>query len=632
MEGTPFGRYRLVELIGRGGMGEVWRAYDTATERVVALKVLPAHAAKDETFVERFRREAHAAARLSSPHVVPIHTHGEIEGRLYVDMRLIEGRDLQTELSRGPMDFERAVRIIEQVAKALHAAHKVGLIHRDVKPSNILLDQDDFVYLIDFGIARAAGETGLTSTGALIGTWHYMAPERMSAGTADERSDIYALACVLHECWTGDRPYPGDSVESQIAGHLTAPPPRPSSVRAGVPTGFDEVIAKGMAKNPGERYQTTLELARAARESLTAPEAVDQSPLPALPEPAWSHAPQPTVRPEWAPPVQPEPIPWGPPQPPPQAPAPSPRTPAPRSRGTSKPRRGGPVKRIILSAIVILCIGALTATVIYLVNAQKGESPHTAGDAGRTTTLPFSGLEHPESVAVSTNGTVYVAEQGKNRVVALDTYTGSETVVPFDGLNFLGAVAVDAGGTVFVTDIWNKRVLSWPPGATNQRKLSFSGLDHPSGVAAGKDGAVYVVDAGNNRVLALPPGSADQVVMPFAGLNYPYGVAVGNNGTVYVTDNKNKRLLALAAGATSQAVVASTGLSNPSGVAVDEHGTVYVADGLGKQVVSIAAGSGARTVLPVAGLQEPTGVAVDREGNVYVADVGTNRVVKFAAA
>jgi serine/threonine protein kinase len=183
VEGTPFGRYRLIEMLGRGGMGEVWRAHDTATNnRTVAIKLLPALLAQDDMFVQRFRREADAAARLNNPHIIPIHNCGEIDGRLYVDMRLIEGRDLQEVLAEGPMEPGRAVRIIEQVAKALHAAHKIGLVHRDVKPSNILLDEDDFAYLIDFGIARGADQTGLTGTGAIIGSGHYMSPERLRAG------------------------------------------------------------------------------------------------------------------------------------------------------------------------------------------------------------------------------------------------------------------------------------------------------------------------------------------------------------------------------------------------------------------------------------------------------------------
>jgi hypothetical protein len=268
VEGTPFGRYRLFELLGRGGMGEVWRAFDTATQRVVAVKVLPAQLAADPMFEQRFRREAFAAAGLNEPHVVPIHNFGEIEGRLYVDMRLIEGQDLEHALAAGPLDPGRAVKIIEQVASALNAAHRIGLVHRDVKPSNVLLAEDDFAYLIDFGIARGAGETALTATGSVVGTWPYMAPERFTTGKTDTRSDIYALACVFYECLTCSRPFPGDSVEQQIAAHLTAPPPRPSTTRSDVSPQLDAVIAKGMAKDPDERYGTTTDLARAAQSAL----------------------------------------------------------------------------------------------------------------------------------------------------------------------------------------------------------------------------------------------------------------------------------------------------------------------------------------------------------------------------
>lgn len=268
MDGRPFGQYRLLTLIGRGGMGEVWRAHDINTDRVVALKVLPPHLADDEIFQKRFRREARMAAGLYEPHVVPIHGYGEIDGHLYVDMRLIVGEDLETMLSRGPLDPSRAVAIIEQVASALQAAHRDGLIHRDVKPSNILVTENDFAYLIDFGIAHTAGATGLTNTGSTVGTWAYMAPERFSAGDPDPRSDVYALACVLHQMLTGQRPFPGDSVEQQVAGHLSAPPPRPSELNPRVPRVFDDVVANGMAKNVEQRYSTATELAAASRAAL----------------------------------------------------------------------------------------------------------------------------------------------------------------------------------------------------------------------------------------------------------------------------------------------------------------------------------------------------------------------------
>lgn len=271
MEGTPFGRYELVEVLGRGGMGEVWRAFDTITERTVAVKVLPAHLAGDEGFQKRFLREAKAAASLNEPHVVPIYDFGEADGRLFVAMRLVDGHDLQALLADGPLSPERAVTIVEQVASALQAAHGIGLVHRDIKPSNILVGDDDFAYLIDFGIARVAGETGLTSTGMTLGTWPYMAPERFRSGTVDARADVYALACVLHQALTGQQPFPGESLEQIATGHMFDPPPRPSAIQSSVPAAMDNVIAIGMAKDPDERYTTTKDLAQGARAALPAP-------------------------------------------------------------------------------------------------------------------------------------------------------------------------------------------------------------------------------------------------------------------------------------------------------------------------------------------------------------------------
>lgn len=272
MDSTPFGHYQLQKLIGRGGMGEVYQAYDSDTDRIVALKVLPAHMAQDAAFQERFRQESHAAAGVNDPHVVPIHGYGEIDGRLYLDMRLIEGRNLGAMLaSTGkPMEPARAVSLVEQVGTALDAAHRVGLVHRDVKPSNILIADNDFVYLIDFGLARCADDVGITTAGSTVGTLAYMAPERFEGGKADPRSDIYALACVLYECLTGVRPYPGDSLEQQIAGHMVSPAPKASDKDPRL-AAFDEVIAKGMAKKPAKRYQSGAALAVAARAALAVP-------------------------------------------------------------------------------------------------------------------------------------------------------------------------------------------------------------------------------------------------------------------------------------------------------------------------------------------------------------------------
>lgn len=264
-----FGRYRLVSLIGEGGMGQVYKAHDTEIDRDVAIKVLPPELGSEPGYRERFRREAHIAARLNEPHIIPIHDTGEIDGRLYLVMPIIEGVDVHTLLQRdGAMSPQRAVQVIEQLAAALDAAHEAGLVHRDVKPSNALVTRKDFVYLIDFGIAHDAKATKLTQTGSIIGSFAYMSPERMQSGAADARADVYALACVLHECLTGAQPFGGDSMEQQVVAHLTLDPPKPSDLNPNLPPGFDEVIATGMAKNADQRYRSAGDLAAAAHRAL----------------------------------------------------------------------------------------------------------------------------------------------------------------------------------------------------------------------------------------------------------------------------------------------------------------------------------------------------------------------------
>lgn len=284
MDEVEFGRYRLLGLIGEGAMGQVFKARDTVIGRDVAIKLLPTELAIEPGYRERFRREAYTAAQLTEPHVIPIFDTGEIDGRLYLVMPIIDGVDVASVLHRnGPMSPKLAVRVIEQLAGALDAAHAHGLVHRDVKPSNALMTGPtgrEFVYLIDFGIAHDSTATKLTRTGSVLGTLAYMAPERFTAGKADARADIYALGCVLHECLTGSQPFPGDSMEQQIAGHLTLDPPRPSEQRPGIPTGFDDIIVRSMAKNPDDRYQSAQDLAVAAEQALTVDQTGRAAPAP----------------------------------------------------------------------------------------------------------------------------------------------------------------------------------------------------------------------------------------------------------------------------------------------------------------------------------------------------------------
>jgi serine/threonine-protein kinase len=352
VEGMPFGRYQLIELLGRGGMGEVWRARDTAIERIVALKMLLPVYATDPEYEKRFRREAHAAARLDDPHIVPIYDIGEIDGRLYLTMRLINGTDLQTLLTHGPLEPQRAVAITNQIASALHHAHQNGLVHRDVKPSNILLTDTatgDFAYLIDFGIARATTDTALTNTHTTIGTWAYMAPERFNSNQTTPSSDIYALACVLYQCLTGHPPYPGDTLEQIAVGHMVAPPPHPSDERPTIPTALDHVITTGLAKQPTDRYPTALDMAHAAQQAITTPTTTQTQ--------------------AWAP-----------------TPGESPTAPS-RSFAHRIRRR----RSVVIAAVVAMLIAAAVVAVTYTRDDHRSTAPPSTAPTATPNTGPFTG-------------------------------------------------------------------------------------------------------------------------------------------------------------------------------------------------------------------------------------------------
>ncbi|MCQ4365724.1 serine/threonine-protein kinase PknH/PknJ [Mycobacterium gordonae] len=322
--GSMFGPYELKRLLGRGGMGEVYEAEHTIKEWTVAVKVMTAEFSKDPVFRERMKREARIAGRLQEPHVVPIHDYGEIDGQMYLEMRLIEGIDLDNVLKRfGPLTPPRAVAIITQIASALDAAHAAGVMHRDVKPPNILVTRDDFAYLVDFGIASATTDEKLTQMGTAVGTWKYMAPERFSNDEVTYRADIYSLACVLYECLTGGPPYRADSAGSLVTAHLMNPVPQVSTARAGIPKSFDAVIARGMAKKPEDRYASAGDLALAAHEALSSPDQdhaeniLRRSQEATLPGPPTASSP-PTMPASVAPPQRPSP----PSTPPPRPPAP----------------------------------------------------------------------------------------------------------------------------------------------------------------------------------------------------------------------------------------------------------------------------------------------------------------------
>jgi serine/threonine-protein kinase len=268
--GSELAGYRLEELLGRGGMGVVYRAWDPRLKRQVAVKLIAPELSGDPAFRERFLAEAELAAALEHPNVVPIHDAGEVEGQLYLVMRLVEGSDLKTLLAaEGPLPPRRAVAICAQLAGALDAAHARGLVHRDVKPSNVLLGQNEHVYLADFGLTRELAEQGaLAVDGRSVGTPAYVAPEQITGGDTAAAADQYALGCVLFECLTGEPPFTGERELAVLFAHLENEPPLASGCNAELPEAVDPVLRRALAKDPGERYPSCGELVADARSAL----------------------------------------------------------------------------------------------------------------------------------------------------------------------------------------------------------------------------------------------------------------------------------------------------------------------------------------------------------------------------
>jgi predicted Ser/Thr protein kinase len=273
--GTILGGCRIEEEVGRGGMGVVYRARQLRLDRPVAVKVLSPGLLQDEQFRVRFERESRIIAALEHPNIVPVHEAGEEGDLLFLVMRYVDGPDLGRLLAQaGRLSPERAVAVLEQVAAALDAAHSRGLIHRDVKPANVLLageGESEHAYLSDFGVTKIAAAEGssLTRTGMFVGTLDYIAPEQLRGEVVDRRADVYALACLLFHCLTGHVPYPREDDMAKLYAHGHLPPPRPAEEVEGLgDSAFDDVVARGMAKDPAERFPSAGELARAARGAL----------------------------------------------------------------------------------------------------------------------------------------------------------------------------------------------------------------------------------------------------------------------------------------------------------------------------------------------------------------------------
>jgi serine/threonine protein kinase, bacterial len=627
--GELFGQYRLDELIGRGGMGEVHRALDLARHRVVAVKRMPAHMGADPAYRARFQHEAMIAARMRNPHVIPIHDYGEIDGRLFIDMRLVDGTDLGSRLEHdGPFPPERAVEIVTQVASALDAAHDEGLVHRDVKPSNVLLARgDDFVYLIDFGLARELAASRMTATGMTMGTLAYMAPERFE-GAGDSRVDVYALACVLHEALTGSPPFPAKDFPGLMGAHLTVPPPRPSQVLPGIPDGFDEVIATGMHKDPAQRYQRAGELAAAAKAVLTTqPDLVAAGHHRTVPAATATTPPSAATTERQVHPSAPLPVRWD----------------------DIAPARGARRRRKYLligaaAATVLLAAGGVAA---LLDDVDTGRRPQPATQpatepAAPQAVRPASVIDRidignsPRNIAITPDGSrVYATNRDDNTVSVIDPATNTVVrTLQLDDNDGPEGIAVHPDGrTVYVVNNGSSTVDAINT-ATGQVRRTVTVDTSPTDVAVARDGrAVYVTSLAGS-VGKFAPGSDPR---PLVEDGEPQSLTLTrDNRTAYVTGYDGNLL---AVDLTRGSVTARIPVGkSPDGVALSpDERTAYVVN-IDDDTISVIDLPARSTVATIGVGDRPISVAVHPDGrtafvtnnesrSVSVIDTATRAVV-----
>ena len=422
--GQDLAGYRLQGVVARGGMGVIYEAVSPRLGTVVALKVLAPELSADDVFRTRFLKESRIAASLNHPNVLPIFDTGAADDLLYIAMRYVEGSDLRAVLkAQGRLTPTQALPLIQQVARALDAAHRHGLVHRDVKPANILIergadDEPDHAYLADFGVTKHASSTsGLTATGQFVGTIEYMAPEQIQSQHVDGRADVYSLGCVLYECLTGESPFAREVEAAVLFAHLTDPPPSASARRAELPPAIDGVIARALAKNPDDRYATCREFAAAARAAL---ERVPQ-------RPDSTHAAisgQPTVLTR--------PIPRDQPTRPRSAVHPSPPQDQSGGMGVDPPDAGRPVpgptaprpplRRRALAAVGVLVVAMIAAGVVVIVSSHSGGSKSTSANASANKNAFSSAASPVPTNRVTGSGTVTVQLRGDVATVTVDAH------------------------------------------------------------------------------------------------------------------------------------------------------------------------------------------------------------------
>jgi serine/threonine protein kinase/streptogramin lyase len=532
--GTELAGYQIEGVIGRGGMSVVYLAEHVRLGRKVALKVLAPELAGSERFHDRFLRESKLAASIDHPNIVPIYDADEAEGVLFIAMRYVEGSDLkQTIRDSGRLEPQRTSVIVDQVASALDAAHTRGLVHRDVKPANVLLTPEEHAYVSDFGLTkRAVSVSGLTDTGQLIGTIDYVAPEQIRGDPVDQRADVYSLGCLLFECLIGHAPYPRDIEVGVLWAHVESAPPSLTEERPELPPDVDHVVALAMAKDPGERTSSAGDVASGFRSAL----GLEPPPV-GLP----------TVR-------------------------------RPRAKPKKPPRRW-----VIAGVAAGVALLAAVGILLLRPGGGAGDAVPSASSLARidASTNAFAATiqvgEDPTGVAIGEDGDVWVINQGDSTVNRIDLATGDVTPAK----STLGIpTGIAAGeGAVWITNGFGSQ--------SGTQVVRVDPVDDSVGVAFPSDNAkaivvafdsIWLADADRDRVLRYDPQdlSADPVVIPVdddrianAG---PRFLALGSGAAegIWVVNELGGTVIRI--NAETDKVVARIPVPEPTAVAADDSG------------------------------------------------------------